>query len=100
MEQLRLEMRAHLADFVEQKCAFVRLFKFAYFVADRAGECPPLIAKKLGFQQFMRQSGAIDFHKWSVGAVRLFVNKACDYFFPHAGFAEDEDRHIRSSNVA
>ena len=59
-EEHHLHARAHLADFVEEDGAVRRHFEQARLVAVGAREAAAHVAEQLGFEQRVRQSGAVD----------------------------------------
>lgn len=52
------------------------------------------MAKHFGFQQFMRDRGAIDRHKGTVAARGQRVDRVSDDFFAAAAFARYQHRRI------
>ena len=48
----------------------------------------------------MRQSRAIDLHKWPVGAVGLFVYETGDDFLANTGLTKYQYRNIRAGDVS
>ncbi len=59
-QQERLHAQAHLADFVEEQRAPVRLLQLADLVAIRAGEAALHVTEQLRFEQGLGQAGAVD----------------------------------------
>ena len=51
VEQLGLQVRGHLRDFIKEDRAFVGQLELAGLRADRAGECALLVSEELGFEQ-------------------------------------------------
>ena len=60
VQQLGLQRRLHLADFVEEDRAGVRLLELADARRRRAGERALLVAEQLALEQLGRQRRAID----------------------------------------
>jgi hypothetical protein len=59
-EQLGLEVRRHLADFIEQQRSALGHLEQAFLVHRRAGEGAFLVAKQLGLDEILRNGGAVD----------------------------------------
>ena len=59
-QQLGLDGRRHLADFVEKQHAAVGLLDAARLGADRAGEGAALVAEQLRLEQLIRKRRAVD----------------------------------------
>ncbi len=59
-QQLGLQPRIHLADFVEQQRAAVGLLELADAPRDGAGEGALLVAEQFGFQQVLGDRRAVD----------------------------------------
>ena len=89
-QQLRLQPHIHLGDFVEQQRAAVRLLEFADAAGDRAGEGAFLVAEQLGFQQVLRDRGAVDGDEGLLRAVGAAVNVARQHLLAGPAFAGDE----------
>src|SRR3989442_508726 len=67
VQQLGLEVRSHLTDFIEKNCAAIGELEFSGFLRRCAGERAAFVAKQLGFQQVIGQSRTIDLDQWLVG---------------------------------
>ena len=67
-QQLGLQARVHLADFVQQQRAAIGFLELADAPGDGAGEGALLVAEQFGFQQVFRDGGAIDRDEGLVGA--------------------------------
>ena len=98
-QQLGLQARIHLADFVEQQRAAVGFFEFADAPGDGAGEGALLVAEQFGFEKVVRDRGAIDGDERLFGAVRLAVNVTRHHFLTGAGFAGDQDRGFAARHL-
>jgi hypothetical protein len=69
-QQLGLQVERQLADFVEEKRAFVRQFDAADLAGNGAGERALLVAEQFAFQQAGRDGGAVQLDE-GVFAARL-----------------------------
>ena len=67
-QQLGLEQRHHLADFVEEQRAAVRHLDQAALLPVGAGERAPLVPEQLAFEQRLRKRRAGDIHERLAGA--------------------------------
>jgi hypothetical protein len=67
-EELHLELRAHLADLVEEDGAAVGELEAADPARDRAGEGAALVAEHLALEQLLRNRAAVHRHEPLVGA--------------------------------
>ena len=59
-QQLDLQRRAHLGDFVEEDRPAARHLEHSMASADRAGERPSLVAEQLGLEQLCRNGTAVE----------------------------------------
>jgi hypothetical protein len=62
-EDLGLRAGTHVADFVQEERAAVRLLETANPLLVGAGKRPLLMAEELGFQQVLLQGRTIHFHE-------------------------------------
>ena len=93
-QQLDLEGRRCLADFVEEDGAAVGLLEEADAVLVGAGEGAALVAEQLGFEQLVRQRAAVLDDEALVAATAAVVDGACQQFLAGARFAGDEHRDV------
>jgi len=63
VQQLGLQAGRHLADFIQQDCAFVAQLEFSRLGMVRAGEGSSFIAEQFALQQIGGNCGAIYFQK-------------------------------------
>ncbi len=94
MQQLGLQQRRHLANFVEQDRALVAEFKLAGLGVGCAGKRASLVTEQLAFQQIAGNGGAIHFQKSAMGARRKLVNQPRYNFLAGAAFTQHEDGNI------
>ena len=59
MQELGLQVRTHLRDFVEENRALVGHFEFAGLGADGTGKRALFVSEEFGFQKLTGQRGAI-----------------------------------------
>src|ERR1700731_2915177 len=62
-QHLGLRLEAHVADFVQEQRSTISLLKLADFVLGSSGKASFDMPEKLGFDQFIRNRGAVHFHK-------------------------------------
>src|ERR1700751_1525809 len=63
-----LRAKAHVADFVEEKCAAICLLEFANFVVAGSGEAAFDMAEEFGLDELFGDGGAVDFNEWALVA--------------------------------
>ena len=66
VQELRLQVRAHFRDFVEENRAFVGQFKLARLASHGAREGSLFESKQFRLKQFSRQRCAVHLDKWLV----------------------------------
>ena len=98
-QQLDLQRRRHLADFVEEHRAGVRGLEHALGVGDRAGERALDVAEELGFEQRFGERAAVDRHERPARAVAVLMNGARDQLLAGAALADDQHRRIGRRGV-
>ena len=98
-QQLGLQARVHLADFVEQQRAAIGFLELADAPRDGAGERALLVAEQFGFQQVLRNRRAIDADERLVGARGFAVDVARQHFLARAAFAGDQDRGVAARHL-
>src|SRR5438094_5707924 len=65
-QQLRLNRQRHVADLVQEESAVVGLAQQTFGRSVSSGKRSPLVAELLAFEQRLRQSRAVDGHKWLI----------------------------------
>ena len=93
-QQLGLDRRRHLADFVEEQHAAVGLLDASRLGADRAGERAALVAEQLRLEELIGQRRAVDRDERPVAAARAVVDEARDDFLAGARLAGEEHRRL------
>ena len=99
LQQLGLQRRRHLADFVQQQRALVAQLELAGLGLVGAGERARLIAEQLALQQFAGHGGAIHLQEGAVRAVGILVNQVRQYFFAGTALAQQQDREIEARHL-
>ncbi len=89
---LRLQVRAHLGDLVEEDGAAVGQLEVAGPPRHRAGEGPLLVAEQLALEQRLRDRRAVHRHERPLGPLRELVDGARDQLLARAGLAQDQHR--------
>src|SRR6202158_4979691 len=95
-QQLRLNLGSKVADFIEEKRAAGGLFKQPPSKARGAGEGALGMPEKLGFDQRLGDSTAVNRHEWAVCSLRTLMEDSSDLFLSGAGFPRDQNRNQRS----
>ena len=89
-----MRAEAHVADFVKEQRTAVGLLKFADFVFRRTGKAALDVAKKLGFDQFLRDRRAVDFHKGALAPKTRGMQRARNEFLACAALTIDQDAPV------
>ena len=63
VQKLRLQMRAHFRDFIEENRSFIREFELAGLRSHGAGKRTLLESEEFGFQEFTWKRGAVYFYE-------------------------------------
>ena len=98
-EQFGLRTERQVQDFIQEQGSPLRQFKLPAFGADGAGEGPSFMAKKLVFQEGLRNRPAIHGHERMIGPRAGRVNSPGNHLFAGAGLAEDDDTEIRLADA-
>ena len=93
-QQTHLQIRRHIADFVQEQRAAFGLLKATLSCGLRAGERAALVAEQFRFEQIFRDRRRVDRDERLAFAQTVFVQRARDQLFACAGFACDEHRHM------
>ena len=99
VQELGLQVRAHLRDFVEEDGAFVGHFEFAGLGAHRAGKRALLITEQFRFQELARKRRAIHFDEGLVAPLGAQMNHARHDFLAHSALSTDKNRHVYRSDL-
>src|SRR5256886_6390038 len=91
-EELRLELRRHLRDLVEEERAPVRLLEKAGFVVGGAREAAAGMAEQLRLDEVLRQCGTVDLHPRPAAPPAPLVERVGDELL--AGPALADDQHV------
>src|SRR5439155_16972038 len=90
-EQLGLDFKRNIANFVQEEGAPIRQFESPNLVFMRARESSLDVAKQLAFQESRRQSGAMNFDESLVAPRAVGVQGAGEKFFAGATFTADQN---------
>src|SRR5579859_574147 len=94
MEQFRLHLQAHLADFVEKKRSFVSKLKLARFRFDCTSECTRFITKEFALEEFTGNRGGVHVDEFMIQPSVVFVQQPGNYLFADSAFSKNEDRVV------
>ena len=94
VQQLGLQRRLHLADFVEEDGPAVRLFELADACRRGAGERALLVTEEFALEQLSGSAAQLTFTNGFSLRGRPLVDRARDQFFADAALAADQHRHV------
>ncbi len=98
VQQLGLQQRRHLANFIEQDRPFVAEFEFAGLGVRGAGESSGFITEQFAFEQVGGHSRAIHFEEGAVGARRELVDQAGEHFLAGTALTKQKHRNVDVSD--
>ena len=90
LQQLDLEVRAHLPDLVEEEASPIGELEQPLLADPRVGEGPLLVAEELGLEQLARNRRAVDLEEGPVGERAHVVDVAGDHLLARAALALDQ----------
>src|SRR4029077_8135909 len=99
-EELRLEIRAHLADLVEEEGPTLRALEAAGARRGGAGEGALLAAEELALEDALGERLAVDRDEGLSHAVRPVVEEARHQLLPRAALALHQHRRLRGRDAA
>src|SRR6185503_17791025 len=88
-EELHLDVRRHLRDFVEEDGPAVRQLERPLLLVGAARERALLVSAQLVLEDFLRKRGAVEGEERTARAVALGVKRAGDQLLAGSGLAED-----------
>src|ERR1700722_6012532 len=86
-EQLRLQLQANVADFIEEQSAAIGKLQTAALLHQSAGKCTLLVSEELAFDQPGRNGSTIEPDKRSVPSWTQAMDCAGKQFFAGASLA-------------
>ena len=89
-QHLRLRVRVHVADLVEEQRAAIGELELAAALLGRAGERALLVAEQLALDQLGRDRRAVELHERPVLALGVLVHRARDELLAGAVLAGDQ----------
>jgi len=98
-QQQALHAKCHLAHFVQEDRSHVGRLELARLVAVRACEAALHVTKQFGFEQRLRQAGAVNGREDVTGAGAARVNRAGHDLLADSAFARDQNLRVRSGNA-
>src|SRR5688500_2890263 len=94
-QQLDLECRRHLADFIHEERAALRRREQSFLVTHRAREAALYMPEQLGFEQVFRKRARVDRIERTALALRQLMDVPRENFLTRTALAGDENRRIR-----
>ena len=99
-QQARLQLKRHIANFIEEQGTAIGLLKAPAPLTLCAGESAPLVAEQFALEQLFGDSRRIDGHEWTACARRVLVQSARDQLLAGAGFAGDQHGDMALAQAA
>src|SRR5947199_180246 len=99
-QDLRLRLRPHVADLVEEECPAVGDLELALARRDRPCEGALLVTEELALDQLARERRAVHLDERLRAPRAVVVERVGDQLLPRAARAADEDRQIRVRHLA
>ena len=99
-EQFGLHSQRSFADFVEEHCAAVGIFKKTRASVGRAGECAADMTEELAFEQGIHKGGAIAHGEALLRDRANLMDGARDEFLTDARRANEQDIRVVTGNFA
>src|SRR5262249_36790031 len=93
-QQQTLHPQRHFADLVEKDAPAVRHLELALLVAVGPGEAALDVPEQLGFEQRLRQAGAVDRDERTLRPRASLVDRVRDQLFADAALSGDQ--HLRA----
>ena len=99
-QQACLQIKRHIANFIEKECAAFGLFKATTALGLGARERATFVTKQLGLQQIFWNGGRVDGYKGAIGYGRVLVQCACDELLACARLTSDQHGHCALAQAA
>ena len=99
-QQARLQIRRHLADFVQEQRAAVGLLEAPGPLRGGAGKGPALVAEELALHQILRDRGRVDGDEGLLRPRAVRVQRPRHQLLAGAGLAGDQHRDLRLGQAA
>ncbi len=99
-QQAGLQLRRHVADFIEEQRAAVGLFEAAATQCIGAGERTFFVTEQFGLEQIRSECGRVQRDEGLAGARAVTMQGAGDQFLARAGFAGDQHGHAGARQPA
>ena len=99
-QQAGLQIKRHVANFIEEQGAAVGLFKATPAHGLCTGESAALVPEQLGLEQVLGDGRGVDGHKRPCGAWRVLVQRACHQFFARTRLTRDHDGDVALAQAA
>ena len=94
-QQLDLQRRGHVANFVQEQRAAFRRLEQPFTAAYRTGECAAGMTKQFGFKQLLRERATVNRNKGVLAARAGVMNCLREDLFPGSALAVDEHADVR-----
>src|SRR6266852_1785218 len=97
-QQLGLQRKWYVADFIEKKGSFIGQFEAADFLRYGPSEGATFMTKELTFEQVEGNGGTIQLDQRVATARAGIMDRASDEFLASAGLSLDEHSGVRRRN--
>src|SRR2546428_7506575 len=91
MQELGLQRQRELGDLVEEDRSVVRVLELTESTSVGAGEGALLVAEQLGFEQAVRDRGAVDLDERTLTSLGRRVNRPGDEILAYAALAPEQN---------
>src|SRR5216684_8303 len=99
VQQLCLQVRAHLCNFVQEDRALVGHFEFSRLRTHCTSKRALFEPEQFRFEQLAGQRCAVHFHKRQVAPRRAHVDHPGHHFLPHSALSANKHWHIHGRNL-
>jgi hypothetical protein len=97
-EELRLQGKWQVADFIKKESPFVSQFEAANSLCDCTGKSTPFMAKELTFEQVEGNRRTVQLDQRLAATGTRIVNRVSDEFLASAGFSLDQNSRVHRRN--
>jgi len=99
LKKFSLERGTDFRNLIPKESPRIRQINLLQFLPAGFGKNPPLIPEEFAFQELIRKSGAVHFHKGFIPPIRFPMTLSVCDFFSHPALSQDQNGHIRIRNL-